>query len=76
MKHYHIVSRVAIYILAIILFIFGVFHFMYPRDLLVYVPDFLPLGIKWAYIVGSAFILVAISYFTNQFVKFSSYLLN
>ncbi len=40
MKHYHIVSRIAIYILAIILFIFGVFHFMYPRDLLVYVPDF------------------------------------
>ena len=75
MKHYHLVSRIAIYILAVILFIFGVFHFMYPRDLLVYVPDFLPLGIKWAYIVGSAFILVAISYFTNQFVKFSSYLL-
>jgi hypothetical protein len=48
---------------------------MYPRDLLVYVPDFLPLGIKWAYIVGSAFILVAISYFTNQYVKFTSYLL-
>ena len=75
MKHYHIISRLAIYILATVLFIFGVFHFMYPRDLLVYVPDFLPLGIKWAYIVGSAFILVAISYFTNQYVKFTSYLL-
>jgi hypothetical protein len=48
---------------------------MYPRDLLVYVPDFLPLGIKWAYIVGGAFILVALSYLTNQYVKFSSYLL-
>ncbi len=75
MKHYHIISRIAIYILAVVLFIFGVFHFMYPRDLLVYVPDFLPLGIKWAYIVGGAFILVALSYLTNQYVKFSSYLL-
>ncbi len=75
MKHFHIISRIAIYILAVVLFIFGIFHFMYPRDLLVYVPDFLPLGIKWAYIVGSAFILVALSYLTNQYVKFSSYLL-
>ena len=75
MKHYHIISRIAIYILAVVLFIFGVFHFMYPRDLLVYVPDFLPLWIKWAYIVGGAFILVALSYLTNQYVKFSSYLL-
>ncbi|MBI3138853.1 MAG: hypothetical protein HYZ15_09735 [Sphingobacteriales bacterium] len=75
MKHFHVISRIAIYILAVVLFIFGIFHFMYPRDLLVYVPDFLPLGIKWAYIVGSAFILVALSYLTNQYVKFSSYLL-
>lgn len=75
MKHYHIISRLAIYLLAIVLFVFGVFHFMYPRDLLVYVPDFLPLGIKWAYVVGSAFILVSISYLTNQFVKISSYIL-
>jgi len=75
MKHYHIISRIAIYVLAVVLFVFGIFHFMYPRDLLVYVPDFLPLGIKWAYIVGGAFILVALSYLTNQYVKFSSYLL-
>ena len=60
---------------SIVLFIFGVFHFLYPRDLLVYVPDFLPLGIKWAYVVGSAFILVSLSYLTNQFVKASSYIL-
>lgn len=75
MKHYHIVSRIAIYILAVVLLAFGIFHFMYPRDLLVYVPDFLPLGIKWAYIVGGAFILVGLSYLTNQYVKISSYLL-
>jgi putative oxidoreductase len=75
MKHYHIISRIAIYMLAAVLFIFGVFHFLYPRDLLVYVPEFLVGGIKWAYVVGSAFILVALSFATNQFVKFSAYLL-
>lgn len=75
MGHYHIISRIAIYLLAVVLFVFGVFHFLYPRDLLVYVPDFLPLGIKWAYVVGSAFILVSLSYLTNQFVKASSYIL-
>ena len=75
MKHYHIVSRVAIYMLSIVLIIFGIFHFMYPYDLLVYVPDFLPGGIRWAYVVGGAFILVGISFISNQYVKFTSYLL-
>ena len=75
MKRYHIISRLAIYLLAAVLFIFGVFHFLYPHDLLVYVPAFLIGGIKWAYVVGGAFILVALSFATNQFVKVSSYLL-
>ena len=75
MKHYHIVSRVAIYMLSIVLIIFGIFHFMYPYDLLVYVPDFLPGGIRWAYVIGAAFILVGISFISNQYVKFTSYLL-
>lgn len=75
MKHYHIISRVAIYLLSIVLIIFGIFHFLYPRDLLVYVPQFLVGGITWAYIVGGAFILVGLSFMTNQYVKFTSYLL-
>jgi len=75
MRHYHIVSRLAIYLLAIVLIAFGVFHFMYPRDLLVYVPVSLVGGITWAYIVGGAFILVGLSFLTNQYVKFTSYVL-
>lgn len=75
MKHYHIVSRIAIYLLSVVLIIFGIFHFKYPYDLLVYVPDFLVGGIRWAYVVGGAFILVGISFMTNRFVKFTSYLL-
>jgi putative oxidoreductase len=76
MKHYHIVSRIAIYLLSIVLIIFGVFHFIMPYDLLVYVPEFLPGGIRWAYLTGAAFILVGISFLTNQYVKAASYLLS
>jgi putative oxidoreductase len=75
MKHYHIISRIAIYMLSVVLIIFGIFHFMYPHDLMVYVPSSLVGGIIWAYIVGGAFILVGISFITNQYVKFTGYLL-
>ena len=75
MKHYHIISRISIYLLAVVLILFGVFHFLYPRDLLVYVPLSLVGGITWAYIAGGAFILVGISFLTNQFVKVAGYLL-
>jgi putative oxidoreductase len=76
MKHYHIVSRIAIYLLSIVLITFGIFHFIMPYDLLVYVPDFLPGGIRWAYLTGAAFILVGVSFLTNQYVKIASYLLS
>lgn len=75
MKHHHIISRIAIYLLSIVLILFGIFHFMNPRDLMVYVPLSLVGGIKWAYVVGGAFILVGLSFLTNQFVKITSYLL-
>jgi putative oxidoreductase len=75
MKQYHIISRMAIYLLSIVLILFGVFHFLNPHDLIVYVPSYLIGGIMWAYIVGAAFILVGISFLTNQYVKFTGYLL-
>ena len=75
MKHYHIISRIAIYMLSVVLILFGIFHFMYPRDLMVYVPLSLVGGIKWAYVVGGAFVLVGLSFLTNQFVKITSYIL-
>lgn len=75
MNKYHIISRIAIYILSVVLIVFGIFHFKYPHDLLVYVPSFLPVGITWAYIVGACFILTGVSFITNQYVKFTGYLL-
>lgn len=61
--------------LSIVLIIFGIFHFLYPRDLFVYVPVFMVGGIVYAYIVGSLFVLVGLSFLTNQYVKFTSYFL-
>lgn len=75
LKRYHPVSRISIYMLAAVLIAIGVFHLMRPYDTLVYVPSFLPGGITWAYVVGACFILVGISFITNQYVKITSYLL-
>jgi uncharacterized membrane protein YkgB len=48
---------------------------MQPKNLVVFVPPFLPGGIIWVYLVGGAFILVAISFLTNRMVKVAGYLL-
>jgi putative oxidoreductase len=75
MKQYHIVSRIAIYLLAVVMITFGVFHFLNARTLVVFVPEFLPGGILWAYFVGAAFILVGLAFITNKMVKLAGYLL-
>ena len=75
MKQYHIVSRIAIYLLALVMITFGIFYFLNTRDMMVYVPTSIPGGILWAYFVGAAFILVGISFITNKMVKVAGYLL-
>jgi putative oxidoreductase len=75
MRRYHIISRIAIYMLSLVLIVLGIFHFRNPHDLILYVPPSLVGGITWAYVVGGAFILVGISFITNQYVKFTGYLL-
>ena len=75
MKHYHIISRTAIYLLSIVMIIFGIFHFLNPHDLLIYVPSSVPGGILWAYFTGAAFVLVGVAFITNNFVKLAGYML-
>lgn len=74
MKH-HLVSRIAIGVLAIVMIIFGIHHFRYPENMLVYVPPYLPGGVVWVYIVGVAFILAGIALIINRFVSLAGYLL-
>ena len=75
MKFPHLISRISIYLLSLVMIVFGIQHFLHPRDLVNYVPDFLPGGIIWVYFVGIAFILVAIAFITNRMVKAAGYLL-
>ncbi len=69
------ISRIAVIILGVILAVFGFYHFRNARDMIVFVPDFLPGGIIWVYVVGVAFILVAIALIAHRWVKIAGYLL-
>jgi putative oxidoreductase len=75
MKQYHIVSRIAIYMLAVVMISFGIYHFQNARDLIVYIPESVPGGIVWVYLVGGAFILVGLAFIFNKMVKAAAYLL-
>jgi uncharacterized membrane protein len=70
-----IISRIAIYLLAVIMIVFGIYHIQNPRNMLAYVPTNLPGGINWVYIVGVVLILAALSFILNKFVKVTAYLL-
>ena len=71
-----IISRISIVLLALVMAVFGVYHFVSPQNLVGYVPSFLPaLGNLWVYIPGAAFILAAIAFITNKMVKLAGYLL-
>lgn len=75
MNTHHIISRIAIILLAVVMFVFGLYHFMQPKNLVVFVPPFLPGGILWVYLVGASFILVSVSFLTNRMVKIAGYVL-
>lgn len=71
----HIVSHIAIYLLSVVMIVFGIYHFMYPKNMMEYVPAWIPGGIVWVKIVGAAFILAAIAFIFNRQVKIAAYLL-
>jgi uncharacterized membrane protein len=71
----HIVSHIAIYILSAVMIFFGIYHFKNPKAMMEYVPANLPNPILWVKIVGAAFILAAVSFIFNKYVKIAAYLL-
>lgn len=70
-----IISRIAVILLAIVMIVFGVYHFLAPQNLMAFVPEFLPGGIVWVYFAGAAFILAAIAFLIHKQVKLAGYLL-
>src|ERR1700709_1268052 len=75
MNQQHLVSRISITLLAIVMIIFGIYHFLYPKNLVAFLPAFFQAGNIWIYIPGAAFILAAIAFITNKQVKLAGYLL-
>ena len=71
----HTISRISISLLAVVMIVFGIYHFMKPENFANFVPAFLPGGNIWIYIVGAAFILAAIAFLTNKQVRLAGYLL-
>lgn len=71
----HTISRISIYILAIVMIAFGIYHFMRPENLVIYIPGYVPGGIIWIYVIGCAFILAAIAFIINWQARLAGYLL-
>lgn len=71
----HTISKIAIWLLAIVMIIFGIYHFKQPQNMLTYVPNYLPGGIVWVYVVGAAFILAGLAFILDRFVSIAGYLL-
>ncbi|HEU4574673.1 MAG TPA: hypothetical protein VFS36_06685 [Chitinophagaceae bacterium] len=69
------ISRIAVVILAIVMITFGVYHFVNPQLMIVFVPNFLPGGIVWVYVVGVAFIIAGLAFLMHKWVKLAGYLL-
>ncbi|WP_147202693.1 hypothetical protein [Segetibacter aerophilus] len=71
----HSISRIAVIILGVIMILFGIYHFMRPDNLIVFVPDFLPGKKLLVYIVGLAFILTGFAFIAHKFVQAAGYVL-
>jgi hypothetical protein len=71
----HIVSHIAIYILSAVMLFFGYYHLAHPKAMMEY--GYIPRdsSVIWVQIVGVAFILAAISFIINNFLKIAAYLL-
>ena len=74
MKNF-ISTRVAIIIFAFIIGLFGANHFLNANDMASNVPSFLPVPKILVYISGTGFLLAAVAFIIDRYVKIAGYLL-
>lgn len=55
--------------------IFGIIHFMMGREMAGMVPDFVPGGIVWVYLIGAALLGACFSFVTQRWVREAALLL-
>jgi len=70
-----LISRVAVVLFAIVIAVFGIFHFIDPENLILFVPSYMPSSHLWVYVMGSLLILTALSILLNVRVKLATYIL-
>ena len=70
-----IISHIAIYLLSVVMILFGIYHIRHPHNMLAFVPANLPGGINWVYVIGIVLIVAALAFIFNKFVKITAYLL-
>lgn len=68
-------SRVAVVLFAIVIAVFGLFHFIDPENLVLFVPSYMPSSHFWVYVMGALLILASIAILLNRQVKLVSYIL-
>jgi uncharacterized membrane protein len=68
-------STIGRIVLAIVILIFGVFHFMKGADMAAAVPSWIPGGVFWVYLTGAAHILAAIALIINKQASLAALLL-
>ncbi len=69
------VSRVAVVLFALVIAVFGLYHFIDPENLVTFVPPYMPSSHIWVYAVGAVLILTSLSILLNRQVKLVSYIL-
>jgi len=68
-------SRVAVVLFAIVLAFFGLYHFIDPENLVLFVPGYMPSTHIVVYAVGAVLMLASVSILLNRQVKLVSYVL-
>ncbi|MCU0328880.1 MAG: hypothetical protein MUE53_07810 [Chitinophagales bacterium] len=72
----YVPTKIATFIFAGVMAIFGIFHFISGDAMTGAVPSYLPMPIIWVYLTGAALIAYAVSVFMNhKLEKMAGYLL-
>ena len=69
-------TKITRYIFAVLLGMFGIFHFMNADGMAAYIPSWLPgPASMWVYVTGVAILLFAVSFLINKKARLAGYLM-
>ncbi len=68
-------TTIARYIFAVVLSVFGLFHFMNADAMTAMIPSWLPGGVVWVYITGAAILAFTVAFILNKKARLAGYLM-